>query len=307
MKLTDVLAGVKKEVDQGLREFFFKKKQEAQRISPHCIALVDQVAAITLRAGKRTRAFLVWLGHHSVIARSPSEARGTRQSLEIASPSKWTRNDMELRAMLAIELFQSFALIHDDIIDEDTVRRGGPTVHEYFRVESLKFKVKSARHFGESMAILAGDLALAWADELMGEVVIARNEVTKQSHTDIGVWRLYQKMKEEVIFGQSLDVLATAGLPSADQATINRYKTAWYTVIRPLQIGAAIGGADEEVIEAFVPYGLAVGEAYQLRDDFLDGAISQEEFQKSVKKLVIPKSATILLTDFARFVLTRQS
>lgn len=231
--------------------------------------LVDSVAEFTMRGGKRTRAFLVWLGYQA------------------ATDNKHkTVNTSLTQAMMGIELFQSFALIHDDIIDEDTVRRCGPTVH-----------VKQ----GVPMAILAGDIAIVWADEL-----INTPDVKGISHTS-GVKSIYQKMKEEVILGQSLDVLAAEGKPSADRATINRYKTAWYSVIRPLQIGAAIGGADEKLMESFVPYGLAVGEGYQLRDDFLDGVMSEEEFQKSVKKLVIPKSATILLTNFARFAITRQS
>ncbi|MBI4066143.1 polyprenyl synthetase family protein, partial [Candidatus Gottesmanbacteria bacterium] len=180
-----------------------------------------------------------------------------------------------------------------------------PTVHEHFKVESLKFKVNNAEHFGMSMAILAGDLAMAWADECMGEV-------------NGNALELYHRMKEEVIFGQGLDVLASAGLPSADRATINRYKTAWYSVIRPLQIGAAIGGADEKTLETFVPYGLAVGEAYQLRDDFLDSVLGEDVFQEqatrcgkeavqAVKKLKVSKSVTILLTDFVRFALHRSA
>lgn len=255
MVFQDRLILVKKEVEGELEAFLVKKRQEAKRISPHCVPLVDQIRDLTLRGGKRTRAFLCWLGFQT--------------ARESTTPKKL------LYAMMGLELFQSFALIHDDIIDGDTLRRGGPTVHV---------------QVGVPMAILAGDLALSWADELM---------------SDVNVGDIYQKMKEEVILGQSLDVLVAEGKPSAERATINRYKTAWYTVIRPLQIGAAVAGANEKMLASFVPYGLAVGEAYQSRDDFLDGALSEEEFQKSVQKLVIPKSATILLTDFARFALAR--
>ncbi|MBI3956086.1 polyprenyl synthetase family protein [Candidatus Gottesmanbacteria bacterium] len=286
MVFQDGFTFVKKEVGEGLEFFFTKKKREAKKISRHCTLLVDQVTDFTMRGGKRTRAFLVWLGHET--ARESRVKSKTSQEL--------------LQTMMAIELFQSFALIHDDIIDQDSVRRGGPTVHEFFRIHASthqRINPRKAQHFGTSMAILAGDLALVWADELMEKV---KSQESRDKSEDI-----YQRMKQEVILGQSLDVLAAAGLPSADRATINRYKTAWYSVIRPLQIGAAIAGADEKMIASFVPYGLVVGEAYQLRDDFLDGAISEEEFQKKAKKLVIPKSATILLTEFARFVLTRQS
>lgn len=195
--------------------------------------------------------------------------------------------------MMALELFQSFALIHDDIIDGDTIRRGEPTVH----VE-----------LGVSMAILAGDLALVWADECMQRVESQKSKVKS----------VYQYMKEDVILGQSLDVLAKEGKPSADRVTINRYKTAWYSVIRPLQIGASLGGADEKMLDSFVPSGLAIGEAYQIRDDFLDHAITKSVFEdqacmlrdravRAIKTLHASEHTSTMLQDFARFALERQA
>lgn len=280
MVFQDRLVVVKKEVEQGLVAFFAKKRQEAKQISPHCLMLVDSVAEFTMRGGKRTRAFLCWLG---------AQTATDNKQKAVSTPL--------VQAMMAVELFQSFALIHDDIIDEDTLRRGGPTVHV---------------QLGVPMAILAGDLALVWADELITQESVLRSQDTLLKKM------IYQKMKEEVILGQSLDVLASTGLPSADRETINCYKTAWYSVIRPIQIGAAIGGADTDTLEAYVPYGLAVGQAYQLRDDFLDGEVRkdvfvrkarklQERATQTIKKLKISKSVTILLADFAHFTLHRST
>ncbi len=252
---------VKRSVDTALKHFFQEKRKAAEHISPYCASLVDGVAVLTLRGGKRTRAFLVWVGHEA--ARESRVKARTSQEL--------------IRAMMGIELFHSFALIHDDIIDQDTVRRGGPAVHVQLGVE---------------LGILAGDLALVWADELMGKV----------KGGDI-----YQKMKEEVIFGQSLDVMEERRKIGIPKKLIDVYKTAWYTVIRPLQIGAAIGGADEKTLKSFVPYGLAVGEAYQLRDDFLDGTIAERDFIKQVRILRIPSSASPLLEAFARFAIERNA
>lgn len=293
------LKDVKAMVDKELLRFFSEKRIEAEKIHPQTTQLVDQIADFTTRGGKRTRAFLVWVGHESTV-------KGKRKK------EKGSVEDDLLSAMMAIELFQSFALIHDDIIDEDTFRRGSPTVHEHFKskVISHKSKVRSAQRFGESMAILAGDLALVWADELM--------EKGKRKTEKGKIEEIYRKMKQEMILGQSLDVLASVGLPSADQATINRYKTAWYSVVRPLQIGAAAAGADEKMLEAFVPYGLAVGEAYQLRDDFLDGAISEVTFQTqstmyenqvnaAAQAIRARTNIAALLADFAHFALNRQA
>ncbi|MBI5620189.1 polyprenyl synthetase family protein [Candidatus Gottesmanbacteria bacterium] len=328
MDFSPALHDVKTTVDKELKNFFLKKRDEARSIHPQTLPLVDEVTDFTLRGGKRTRPFLVWLGFQAVIARSESASDvAILKKHEIASPSELARNDTLMSAMMAIELFESFALIHDDIIDEDAVRRRGPTIHEKFKVESLKFKVKNAQHFGESMGILAGDLALVLADELMEKIVrhsgLRARLAAKRARDDRrvqfkNVFNIYQKMKEEVIYGQSLDVLAAAGLPSADQATINAYKTAWYTVIRPLQIGAAIAGADKKALDVFVLYGLAVGEGYQLRDDFLDGEISDGEFQdqssalerqavQAVGAIQASMSVVSLFTDFAHFALHRQS
>ena len=222
--------------------------------------LVGEVAEFTMRGGKRTRAFLVWLGHETVKS-------DKRQEIGKAL----------VQAMMAVELFQSFALIHDDIIDGDTTRRGGPTVHVTL---------------GVSLAILAGDLALVWADELMGKA---------------GEMSIYTRMKQEVIFGQSLDVMEEHMKIGISKQLIDVYKTAWYSVIRPLQIGAALGGADEKTLDSFVPYGLAVGQAYQLRDDVLDGTITESDFMKQVKNLTIPRSAAPMLQAFARFAIERNA
>ncbi len=264
---------VKTTVDKGLADFFIRKKREAKSVDPYCLPLVDQIESLTTRGGKRTRAFLVWLGYGATMRMPPRL----------------------LRAMMALELFQSFALIHDDIIDEDTVRRGGPTVHEHFRANISK-------HFGESMAILAGDLALVWADELMLTV--------KDSLV------VYQKMKEEVIYGQTLDVVEEYRKPGIPKELIDTYKTAWYTVIRPLQIGACIAGAGQAFLDDLASYGLIAGRAYQLRDDHLDGDVSQADFEETAKKYeramhrVIAswhqeKAVTQLFIDFFHFALAR--
>lgn len=294
MDFTTALGDIKQTVEKELLQFFSEKRAEVKKIHPETTQLVDAIADLTSRGGKRTRAFLVWLGNKAVTGDKRQE---TGKAL--------------MHAMVGIELFQSFALIHDDIIDEDVVRRGSPTVHEFFRIHSLTHSPSNTSHahrFGESMAILAGDLALVWADELMKK---GQRQTENGKREDI-----YQKMKEEVILGQGLDVLAANGLPSADRATINRYKTAWYSVVRPLQIGAAIAGGDKQATDAFVPYGLAVGEGYQLRDDFLDGAISQEEFDtqsvifekqaiQAIQAIHASAGAASLLIDFARFALNR--
>lgn len=141
----------------------------------------------------------------------------------------------------AIELYHAGLLIHDDIMDGSDLRRGRPTLH---------------RELGVASAILLGVLSQAWADELL-------SEATGDPH----VRELFQRLKTEVISGQYLDILAHPGEERA--RLIIRYKTAKYTVERPLQIGGALAGADPATLAAYSRFGVPLGEAFQLRDDVL--------------------------------------
>ncbi len=169
-----------------------------------------------------------------------------------------------LPALAALELMHTFALVHDDVMDESATRRGLPTAHRIF----------AARHpangdgerFGRSAAILIGDLCLIWADQLLARAPMS-------TATLFAVRSYYDRMRIEAVAGQYLDVLGEADPNSwsLERALlVARNKTASYTVQRPLQFGLALAGpTDPEVEDAYGRYGLAVGEAFQLRDDLL--------------------------------------
>ena len=293
MKLEEAMRMVKREVEAELARFFAGKRKEAERLlhprgvpqAQHhpgggVLELVDQVADMTMRGGKRMRPLLCFVGHEAVKGKS-----GMPEYL--------------LYAMVGLELFQTFALIHDDIMDDDKERRGGPTIHRYF---NEKLKVKNEK-WGESMGILAGDLALMWADELMG----ARDDIRS----------LYQKMKEEVVYGQMLDVIG------GSKEKADELKTAWYSVVRPLQIGSSLAFKDSlserlSLLKTWEQYGVPAGKLFQLRDDMLDGELSEEAFNKAAKPLEKKALAALvlldtsddmrqLLVDFVTFVQNRQS
>lgn len=161
----------------------------------------------------------------------------------------------------SVELFHLFALIHDDVMDDSATRRGRPTVH----------RMMTARHphgvggpaadgFGRNSAILIGDLALVWAEEML-----------HTGHQAAAARRLMDQMRAEVMAGQYLDLAATGrmGCPVADVVRIAQLKTAKYTVERPLQIGAALGGADGGLLRHCSAFAMPLGEAFQMRDDLL--------------------------------------
>ena len=124
--------------------------------------------------------------------------------------------------------------------------------------------------FGESAAILAGDLCLQWSDELYATSGLPSAELDRGRRT-------FDTMRTQLMGGQYLDLLESArGWDRLDTAAridsarnVIRYKSAKYTVEHPLLIGAAVGGVAAADMAHLSEYGLALGEAFQLRDDVL--------------------------------------
>ncbi|MFI6040974.1 polyprenyl synthetase family protein [Nocardia sp. NPDC051321] len=159
----------------------------------------------------------------------------------------------------ALELLHSCALIHDDVMDDSAWRRGAATVHQRHATEHRSGQWQGEpRRFGESVAILAGDLALIYADDFMAGMTPMVAEA----------WR---DLRAELIVGQYLDVAAAARFDSdpALSRTIAQVKSGNYTIHRPMVIGAILASRPE-LAPLYRTYGLAVGEAFQLRDDLLD-------------------------------------
>jgi geranylgeranyl diphosphate synthase type I len=166
----------------------------------------------------------------------------------------------------ALELLHTFALIHDDIIDGSARRRGLPCLHvDYADRHRQRAWRGEASRFGQGAAMLIGDLAFVYADQLMQGSPPAA----------LGV---FTELRLEVNVGQYLDLVMTAGgQATVDQArTIGVYKSGKYTIERPLHLGAALGGRLDELDLPLTAYGLPLGEAFQLRDDLL-GAFGDDE------------------------------
>lgn len=168
-------------------------------------------------------------------------------------------------AAAALELFQACALIHDDVMDGSDTRRGLPAVHRRFaslhRSESWAGDPES---FGMGAAVLLGDLCLAWSDEMLSTSRLAADRL-------LAGHRVYDEMRSELMGGQYLDLLEQArGGGSVERALrVARYKSAKYTIEKPLHLGAVLAGAGQDVLDGYSGYGLPLGEAFQLRDDVL--------------------------------------
>ena len=233
----DLRPRVQKALDAFLGVHLPRLETVADELAPLGEALVEFVGG-----GKRLRpAFCFW-GHVGA---------GGQDTDEI------------IAAAASLELFQACAIIHDDVMDGSDTRRGLPAVHRRFaalhRSEDWHGDPEA---FGSGAAILLGDLCLSWSDQMLAG--------SGAPHLPQGI-AVYDEMRSELMGGQYLDLLEQArGGGSVERALrVARYKSAKYTIEKPLHLGAALAGAGPEVFAAYSGYGLPLGEAFQLRDDVL--------------------------------------
>lgn len=225
--------------------------------------------------GKRIRPVMSYLGWVSAGGQSRGSGHGD-----------------VIRAGAALELLHLFALIHDDVMDESASRRGRPTVHAHTaRLHSEWAALGSAQRFGESIAILLGDLAHAEADHLAADLPAPMRRL----------WRL---LVVELVSGQRRDLTGGAAgrRDLAHARQVARMKSGAYTVERPLQLGAVAGGATGEVVDCLTRYGREVGEAFALRDDLLGVWGDPELTGKPAGDDLISGKPTVIMSLAAEWV-----
>jgi geranylgeranyl diphosphate synthase type I len=255
-----LLGDVRTFVDERLDAWLRPKTAAVAAVSTEAFAAAEAAAKLSLRGGKRMRAGLVGAAY---------VACGGKDWREVE------------HAMIAVELLQTYLLIHDDWMDDDAVRRGGPSVHVL-----LRERLGGAR-IGDAAAVLAGDLACGWSQEALLESPLPAENVLRAA-------KAFARIEEEVVIGQLSEMHAiTVGelrpptpprrdsggsalcapppsalaRPSVEQ--IHAMKTASYTVTGPLALGACLAGADDARVAELTRYGRPLGIAFQLRDDLL--------------------------------------
>ena len=261
------LAEIGAQVEQCLTELLSSEEARWGRIEPELRAPLQSLTQLIQAGGKRLRpAFCHWgfVG-----------AGGDPADRSVVS------------AGAAFELLHGFALFHDDVMDGSATRRGARTAHLQFsdRHEANGW-LGEARRFGEGVAILVGDLAFVYADQLLADAPAA-------------AWRIWNELRIELNIGQYLDIVGTAAsLRNRTGAErISRYKSGKYTVERPLHLGAALAAPDRmsELLPALSAYGLPLGDAFQLRDDMLGAFGKQEMTGKPVGDDLVEGKPTPLL------------
>lgn len=235
--------------DALLQRGLEKYKEEALQISESADLLFSRLAHMS-DGGKKLRGALMVLGH---------ELSGSTSDLDVAQLSVF------------MELFHTGLLIHDDIMDRDDTRRGEDSLHVQFATIGRELEIADSDNYGIAMAIAAGDLAFYLSWRILLESDFPETHIREVS-------KVYSRYAMRLVYGQAMD-LSQLPLTKTNSERIlrtMRYKTAEYTGVLPLEIGAVMGGMDDLRREKLRKYGLALGWAFQVQDDVL-GLFGEEE------------------------------
>jgi geranylgeranyl diphosphate synthase type I len=227
------LEALRDRIDETLAGFLAERRRDLVSADPAAGVMVDELTRLLDAGGKRIRPILCLLGHRAAGCHDPAAV---------------------LPAAAALELFHLFALIHDDVMDDERERRGVASTPQRFA-----FQPPGGERFGRSAAILVGDLALVLSNELLATTAVERARLDDAT-------AVFTRMALVTAAGQLADVSGRWD----DAEGLARRKTGIYTVEAPLAIGAILGGGSPDLVEALERYARPLGVAFQLRDDDLD-------------------------------------
>ncbi|MBI2600356.1 polyprenyl synthetase family protein [Candidatus Daviesbacteria bacterium] len=247
------------QIDHQIDLFLTQSLQEIEKISPNLGEFI-QIFKEASEGGKRLRGSLVKLGY---------ELFGGDNKAEI------------LKVSVATEIFQTAILAHDDIIDQSLTRRGKPTI----------YKRLGGDHYGISQTIALADAAFFLANKLIAESEF--DEGKKNS-----ALKVFNSMMLKTCLGEILDVEIPHKkkvIKIDDVMIISQFKTAWYTIIGPLSMGAILAGIDEDKLAAIEEFGKNLGTAFQIQDDILGVFGDEEKIGKSASSDIEEGKATLLI------------
>jgi geranylgeranyl diphosphate synthase type I len=266
------LAHVKRGIDARLVWHLAAARARAAEAGPSAEVLARAIEDLVHRGGKRFRPALLAAAW---VACGGTKADALETLGELPQPL--------LDAGCAWELLQAYFLIHDDWMDDDDTRRGGPSVHVHLTTLHRDAKL------GASSAILAGDLACALAHRILLETDAPEGVLRAASAA-------FARIHEEVVLGQSIDLT----LAAADRASVERMhalKTGSYTVRGPLEVGALLARSSPAARAALERYAKPLGVAFQLRDDLLGTFGDASETGKPVGSDLRARKRTALVVE----------
>lgn len=263
MSVSDLRSGptgaatLRERFDDELFTFLESRRRDAQLLDERATILLDEVRRLVEAGGKRLRPAFCYWGYR---------AAGAADDVRI------------VRAAAALELLHTFALIHDDLIDGADERRGVPSSRLRLEQTGRARGLADPARFGTSAAILAGDLAVVLADQLMLDSGFSPETLGRAM---VG----YHEMRAEMAAGQVLDLLVTP-VDEQEARRIAALKGGAYSVERPLLLGATLAGATARQQAVLTAFGRPLGEAFQLRDDLVDDPATAPAGKETVNGLV---------------------
>jgi len=263
----------KKEITDVLCEFFENKQKELVNVNAWGTDVVERYRTFAL-SGKMIRGCLTILGYEMF----------TNQS-----------SDEVVKLAAAMELFQSALLIHDDIMDRDTMRRGDKTVFTQYQEIGEKKKINDALHFGESMGICVGDIGFFWGFSLLGELTVEPSIKTSVLSTIVAeLTKVGIAQMQDVAFGHQETT------PHKEEIlNLYRYKTARYTFSLPLMVGSIVAGQSDKTVKTLEKLGENLGIIFQLKDDQLDAESDLREGKKTFVGLYGEKRTQKKISDLS--------
>jgi geranylgeranyl diphosphate synthase type I len=270
MEIREKLNEFKNQLDPEIEKYLDKTIKEVQKEDIFITDALRFVKKYVLSGGKRLRPALMYYGYLAAGGKEKEKA---------------------IQTSVSIELIHAFLLIHDDIIDKDNMRHGVDTAHFHFsKIGKKYFPKKDNAHFGNSIAIIVGDMVGA-----MGNQIIFNSEFEPKNI--IKALDRLQGIVSMTVIGQSQDIYIEYAGKASEKEILRMYKnkTAKYTIEGPLHLGAILGGADVELLESISRFSIPIGIAFQIQDDILGIFGSEKKIGKPVGSDIAEGKQTILV------------
>jgi geranylgeranyl diphosphate synthase, type I len=299
-------------INKELISFFNKKEKEFQNYPDIAQIIFSKLKEFTLRDGKRLRPILVMYGffafynqnlvdnnnsinNNSTINLNNNNKNNLTINLSNKNFNKTINNKIDynkeiIKVAIAVELMQSYLLIHDDIIDNDDLRRNKPTMHKELENEFKHLTKNNKEELGKSLAIIAGDIISVFGSEIIENTKF--DEILKLK----GI-KLFNETIIKTCIGQSLDIISTYNdkITEKEIENIQQFKTAVYTLNSPLKLGAIFANANNNQLKQLENFALPLGEAFQIQDDILGLIGDKKKIGKNIGSDIKEGKKTLLV------------
>jgi len=261
---------LKKQFDAELEKYFDRIIADVREKDGFIVEALEYVKKIVLAGGKRLRPAFMYYGYI---------AAGGTDKAEM------------LKTAISIEFIHTFLLIHDDIIDRDIKRHGLDSVNfRYAKIGKKLFKKYDPEHFGNSMAIIIGDMIGAMGNKILFDSKFKSENIIKALSQ-------LQNVISYTVVGESQDVYIEYRGKASEKEVLRMYenKTAKYTIEGPLHLGLILAGAKEEMLDSLSRYAIPIGIAFQIQDDILGIFGSEKKLGKTIGSDIAEGKQTLLV------------